>query len=171
MLRRHRLLSIRPRRCSGRSNLAGFLYLSFLRRWRSRRCCLLRLRLVTSRGPPYPSRSPRAPGVASVLRSLALSFVLSWLGLLRLLAGTSTEESSRACKSPIHHIHETTHANCSGVARRIDCRAQPGVTLSHFSAMTRPSWLGRAVRNPPRHRAGAASMAWRRTRRFSANAP
>ena len=29
-------------------------------------------------------------------------------------------------------------------------------SLSHFSAMTRPSWVGRAVRNrhPPRHRAG-----------------
>ena len=34
-------------------------------------------------------------------------------------------------------------------------------SLSHFSAMTRPSWLGRAVRN---HRAGVASMAWRTTR-------
>ena len=30
MLRRRRLLSIRPRRCSGRSKFGGFLYLSFL---------------------------------------------------------------------------------------------------------------------------------------------
>ena len=39
-------------------------------------------------------------------------------------------------------------------------------SLSHFSAMTRPPWLGRAVKEPasPRHRAGIASMAWRTTR-------
>ena len=40
-------------------------------------------------------------------------------------------------------------------------------SLSHFSAMTRLSWLGRASGEepaPPRHRAGVASMAWRTTR-------
>ena len=33
---------------------------------------------------------------------------------------------------------------------------------NHFSAMTRPTWLGRAARESasPRHRAGVASMAW-----------
>ena len=41
--------------------------------------------------------------------------------------------------------------------------------LSHFSAMTRPSWLGRAARDS-RHRAGVASMARRSTRRFRTNA-
>jgi glutathione S-transferase len=38
---------------------------------------------------------------------------------------------------------------------------------SHFSAMTRVSWLGRASGEgpaPPRHRAGVTSMAWRTTR-------
>ena len=35
-------------------------------------------------------------------------------------------------------------------------------SLSHSSAMTRPTWLGRAARN--RHRADVASMAWRTTR-------
>jgi len=37
-------------------------------------------------------------------------------------------------------------------------------SLSHFSVMTRPSWLGRAARNRHRHRAGVASMAWRTMR-------
>ena len=38
-------------------------------------------------------------------------------------------------------------------------------SLSHFSAMTRPSWLRRAVRNRHRHAIEqAASMAWRTTR-------
>ena len=41
-------------------------------------------------------------------------------------------------------------------------------SLSHVSAMTRPCWLeGRGEPASPRHRAGVASMAWRRTRRFS----
>ena len=38
-------------------------------------------------------------------------------------------------------------------------------SLSHFAAMTRPSWLGRAVRNRQRHAIEqVASVAWR-TRR------
>ena len=46
-------------------------------------------------------------------------------------------------------------------------------SLSHFSAMTRPCRLRRAVTNRHRHgyRAGVASRAWRTTRRFSTNAP
>ena len=34
-------------------------------------------------------------------------------------------------------------------------------SLSHFSAMTRPSWLGRAVRNRHRHAIEQASRRWR----------
>ena len=34
-------------------------------------------------------------------------------------------------------------------------------SLSHFSAMTRPSWLGRAVRNRYRHAIEQASRRWR----------
>ena len=37
--------------------------------------------------------------------------------------------------------------------------------LSHFSAMTRPSWLGRAVRNSHRHAVEQASRRWRGGRR------
>ena len=37
-------------------------------------------------------------------------------------------------------------------------------SLSHFSAMTRVSWLRRAEPAPPRHRAGVASMEWRTAR-------
>ena len=42
------------------------------------------------------------------------------------------------------------------------CGNQPVCARSHLLA---PSWA------PPRHRAGAASMAWRSTRRFRTNAP
>ena len=38
-------------------------------------------------------------------------------------------------------------------------------SLSHFSAMTRPSWLGRAVRNQHRHAIEQASRRWRGGRR------
>ena len=34
-------------------------------------------------------------------------------------------------------------------------------SLSHFSAMTRPTWLGRAVRNRHRHAIEQASRRWR----------
>ena len=36
---------------------------------------------------------------------------------------------------------------------------------SHFSAITRPSWLGRAVRNDHRHAIEQASRRWRGRRR------
>ena len=38
-------------------------------------------------------------------------------------------------------------------------------SLSHFSAMTRPSWLGRAVKNRHRHTIEQASRRWRGGRR------
>ena len=41
---------------------------------------------------------------------------------------------------------------------------------SHFSAITRPSWLGRAVRNRHRHVIEQAARRWRGGRRFSKNA-
>ena len=98
-----------------------FLFVS--RRWRFDAA---RLRVVwLGRGPRLPHRLLSNTCAASVSPAASFIFFVVLVGLLRLQAGTSTEESSRACKSPIHHIHETTHVNCSGVARRIDCRAQP----------------------------------------------
>ena len=45
-------------------------------------------------------------------------------------------------------------------------------SISHFSVMTRPSWLGRAARNRHRHAIEQASRPWRGGRRDdSANAP
>ena len=38
-------------------------------------------------------------------------------------------------------------------------------SLSHFSAMARPSWLGRAVRNEHQHAIEQASRRWRGGRR------
>merc|ERR1719324_2105374 len=38
-------------------------------------------------------------------------------------------------------------------------------SLSHFSAMTRPSWLGRAARNRHRHAIEQTSRRWRGGRR------
>ena len=98
-----------------------FLFVS--RRWRFDAA---RLRVVwLGRGPRLPHRLLSNTCAASVSPAASFIFFVVLVGLLRLQAGTSTEESSRACKSPIHHIHETPHVNCSGVARRIDCRAQP----------------------------------------------
>ena len=123
MLLRRRRLSIRPRRCLGRSNLGvSCIFLFVSRRWRfdAARLCVVWL----GRGPRLPHRLLSNTCAASVSPAASFIFFVVLVGLLRLQAGTSTEESSRACKSPIHHIHETTHVNCSGVARRIDCRAQ-----------------------------------------------
>ena len=39
-------------------------------------------------------------------------------------------------------------------------------SLSHFSAMTRPSWLGRAARNRHRHAIEQASRRWRTRRKI-----
>ena len=39
--------------------------------------------------------------------------------------------------------------------------AHDNSSLSHFSAITRPSWLGRAARNRHRHAIGQASRRWR----------
>ena len=44
-------------------------------------------------------------------------------------------------------------------------------SLSHFSAMTRPSWLGRAARNRHRHAIEQASRRWREGRRDQQNSP
>ena len=43
--------------------------------------------------------------------------------------------------------------------------ASDNSSLSHFSAMTRPSWLGRAARNRHRHAIEQASRRWRGGRR------
>ena len=51
------------------------------------------------------------------------------------------------------------------------CGNQP-VRRVHFSATTRPSWLGRPLRKRHRHAIEQASRrAWRSTRRFSTKAP
>ena len=140
MLLRRRLLSIRPRRCSGRSNLGvSCIFLFVSRRWRFDAA---RLRVVwLGRGPRLPHRLLSNTCAASVSPAASFIFFVVLVGLLRLQAGTSTEESSRACKSPIHHIHETTHVNCSGVARRIDCRAQPPLAPRDGQKSSRMSWL------------------------------
>ena len=119
-----------------------FLFVS--RRWRFDAA---RLRVVwLGRGPRLPHRLLSNTCAASVSPAASFIFFVVLVGLLRLQAGTSTEESSRACKSPIHHIHETTHVNCFGVARRIDCRAQPGVTGSPEDDVLEPSRQAPVVR-------------------------
>ena len=44
-------------------------------------------------------------------------------------------------------------------------------SLSHFSVMTRPCWLRRAVRNEDHHAIEQASRRWRAGRRVSTNVP
>ena len=50
-------------------------------------------------------------------------------------------------------------------------KAPDNSSLSHFSAMARPSWLGRAVRNRHRHAIEQASHRWRGGRSDDSNAP
>ena len=60
------------------------------------------------------------------------------------------------------------------VRRRVRCGSRPvckstsapgAIFTNHFSAMTRPSWFGRAVRNRHRHAIEQASRRWRGGRR------
>ena len=53
--------------------------------------------------------------------------------------------------------------NCVEINQCVGCTRQ--FFTSHFSAMTRPSWLGRAVRNRHRHSIEQASRRWRGGRR------
>ena len=52
--------------------------------------------------------------------------------------------------------------DCVEINQCVGCRNS---SLSHFSAMTRPSWLGRAARNRHRHAIEQASRRWRGGRR------
>jgi hypothetical protein len=53
----------------------------------------------------------------------------------------------------------------SGAQRPVWKSTSVSGALSHFSAMTRPSWLGRAVRNRHRHAIEQAARRWRGGRR------
>ena len=50
---------------------------------------------------------------------------------------------------------------CVEINQCVGCNS----SLSHFSAMTRPTWLGRAARNRHRHAIEQASRRWRGGRR------
>ena len=126
MLRRHRRLSIRPRRCSGRSKFGGFLYLPFCVlvdgvSMRRTLCCVVW---------PRPEAACRTVAdcedeITSVL--LAASFII--FGVLAWTPENYTQEL-RPKQVPCLSVTRTQHTrnntrNCSGVARRIDFRAQP----------------------------------------------
>ena len=55
-----------------------------------------------------------------------------------------------------HHMLLDAKA-CVEINQCVGCDS----SLSHFSAMTRPSWLGRAMRNRHRHALELASRRWR----------
>ena len=70
--------------------------------------------------------------------------------------------------------HSIERAEVSVVWKSTSVSGAPdNSSLSHFSAMTRPSWLGRAVRNRHRHAIEQASRRWRGGRRddSATNAP
>ena len=71
--------------------------------------------------------------------------------LVNLLALKRTPNAPRQFKEPFKYKAVWKSTSASGADS----------SLSRFSAMARPSWLGRAVeeRAPPRYRAGVASMA------------
>ena len=53
---------------------------------------------------------------------------------------------------------------CAEINQCVGCTGDTS-SLSHFSAITRPTWLGRAVRNRDRHAIEQASRRWRGGRR------
>ena len=57
----------------------------------------------------------------------------------------------------------TKVSGCVGINQCVGCTDNS--SLSHFSATTRPSWLGRAVRNRHRQAIEQASRRWRGCRR------
>ena len=82
MLLRHRRLSIRPRRCSGRSNLGGFLY-SCVSLMAFDAADFVLCGLAAARGCRTVTdclRWNRRPTLLILVshRSLALSFLVSW---------------------------------------------------------------------------------------------
>ena len=89
-----------------------------------------------------PTRPPRASGLRET-RNRQDSITQAW----------TPEELAYAAR--VSDCVETTSA--SG--------APDNSSLSHFSAMTRPSWLGPAVRNRHRHAIEQASRRWRGGRR------
>ena len=71
------------------------------------------------------------------------------------------------CLVAIAH-HNMAVVHCVEINQCVGCNS----SLSHFSAMARPSWLGRAGRNRQRHAIEqVASVAWRTRRQFNTNAP
>ena len=89
---------------------------------------------------------------------------------------SSHAASPRCCRRL--HGNTARAASCAWAGACVEINQCAGCTRQFFTksfpaAMTR-AVLARSRGEepaPPRHRAGVASMAWRRTRRFSANAP
>ena len=87
----------------------------------------------------------------------------------RFLETINRQDSITQAWTPEELAYAARVSDCVESVRRVHRRC---ASLSHFSAMTRPSWLsGGEEPASPRHRAGVASMAWRTTRRFRTNAP
>ena len=95
-------------------------------------------------------------------------------GIVGLTAG---EVGRTAGSPPLLEVLFATHADvdplfglqCCAVWKSTSASGAPdNSSLSHFSAMTRPSWLGRAVRNQHRHAIEQASRRWRGGRRDDA---
>ena len=87
------------------------------------------------------------------------------------IVGLTAGEVGRTVGSPpLLDVLFATHADvdplfglqCCAVWKSTSASGAPdNSSLSHFSAMTRPSWLGRAVRNQHRHAIEQASRRWR----------
>ena len=98
-----------------------------------------------------------APGVLCVGAPVAVGFAGRFVGELtgRPLLGAEVLAGYLVFGTVSGTVRKSTSA--SG--------APDNSSLSRFSAMTRPSWLGRAVRNSHRHAVEQASRRWRGGRR------
>ena len=93
-----------------------------------------------------------------------------WVGSIVWRGPSRPDRSSAFCTAGPRTLHRARPAEttCVEINQCVGCTS----SLSHFSAMARPSWLGRAARNRHRHAIEQAPRRWRGGRREdSANAP
>ena len=111
--------------------------------------------------PTEPPRRPEATPITARDGRLALC---RWYGRLRRAPIVRRDARWRGGILPLQ-IGE--HGRVIGpVWKSTSVSGAPdNSSLSHFSAMTRPSWLGRAARNRHRHAIEQASRRWRGTSR------
>ena len=109
---------------------------------------------------PAPASSFDPDKVFKVDESPLMAYISrSW----NKLDGSDTVEVEEMLKDPatVATINQPDELGANLCGNQPECRVPDNSSLSHFSAMTRPCWLGRAARNRHRHAIEQASRRWR----------